>query len=156
MTDLNLNDYPEIVLALSDPLTVKVLGTIGSAGEPRLAVKSSIRLAQNGVLTYDELIETSRTNANMVRALWFNHKVAVSLIAPNARAWLLSGRPDQVLIAGRKFQERYQLVRQKNPESGLAAVWFIVIEDLEETTLTTRRAKEEAERPLLIHLDRLL
>jgi hypothetical protein len=156
MTSLNLTDYPSLVLAISDPLTVKVLATTSESGEPHLAVKSFLRLSQTGGLTFDEIIETSRTNANLVRALWFNQKVAVNLCAPDGKAYLLRGLLDKVLISGRQFQERYELVRRANPKSGLAAVWFIEILEVEETTLERRRVQEEVHHPLLIHLDRLM
>ncbi|MDR2442553.1 MAG: hypothetical protein LBE31_03415 [Deltaproteobacteria bacterium] len=156
MTAIDLRQYPFVTAALNDPLTVKVLGLVTPTGEPHLAVKSSLKMSDSGGLKYDEIIETSRTNSLMLRALWFFEKVAVSLITTDGLGWLLKGRPERVVISGQEFRRHYEIARSNNPQHGLGAVWFIEIETVTETTLEKRRQEEEESHPLLIHLDRLL
>ncbi|MDR1656267.1 MAG: hypothetical protein LBT47_01765 [Deltaproteobacteria bacterium] len=156
MTSVDLRTYPDLVAALLEPASVKVLGVVNGDGAPHLAVKNSIRLEHDGNLAFDELIETSRSNAGLVRAMWFNRKVAINVVSPSGQAWLLSGRPIRTVISGGEFRRRYEAVRSQDPHGGLAAIWHIKIDDLSETTLAKRRLDEETAHPLLIHLDRLL
>ncbi|MDR3134959.1 MAG: hypothetical protein LBU69_02560 [Deltaproteobacteria bacterium] len=146
----------EIIEALNDRRTVKALGTVDSSGAPRLAVKESLRLNGDGLLEYDEIIETSRTNANALRALWFGGTVSVLLLTAEGRSFLINGRPTRTIVSGSAFQERYQALRKTGLDTDLGAIWVIEPLSLEETTLEKRRQEEEAKHPLIRHLDRLV
>jgi hypothetical protein len=140
----------------SDPKVVKILGTIDRDGRPRLSVKSSIRAGEGGLMEVWEMIETSRSNKNLLSALWFGGAAAVLLAPPDGRSFLLRVRPVRTIICGREFQERYEEAKKLDPRSPLSAVWLLAVDEVEETTLSKRRLEEEAAHPLAIHLDRLL
>lgn len=64
---------------LSDEETIKVLATTDEKGIPHAVVKQSLHLGEDGNLVYLELLESSRTNKNMVWSIWFDRKVSIVL-----------------------------------------------------------------------------
>ncbi|MDR0621558.1 MAG: hypothetical protein LBJ61_06760 [Deltaproteobacteria bacterium] len=145
----------EIVQALGDPQAVKVIGTVDESGAPRLAVKDSLRLNAEGLLEYDEIIETSETNKGLIRALWFGGSVTALILAANKRSYSINCRPLRTLIAGESYRARYRALRSSGLDTDLGAVWILEPLGFQETSLEKRRVEEEAKHPLLRHLDRL-
>jgi hypothetical protein len=144
------------VAALNNPQTVKVLATVDSNGVPHSAFKDSLRLRNDGLLEYNEIIETSHTNRNMVRAIWFGNEVSISLLTPDKKSYLIKGAPKATLISGREYRKRYEAHQNLHPDSDMGAVWLIEPSSIEETTLEKRRLEEDESHPLLRHLDRLI
>ena len=116
----------DVIDLLNDPATVKVLATVDGDGAPHAAIKRSLHLAGDGKLHFRELIESSATNRNLVRALWFDRAVSILLYAPDGRSVLIKGRPVKTHITGPLFQRHYQEVRARLGDVDLAAVWVIV------------------------------
>jgi hypothetical protein len=143
-------------LALQDPLSVKVLGSIGPGGVPHLAFKDSLRLRPDGDVQYDELIETSQAGKNMTYAVWFGKPVALAVLTPDRRSFLLHGTVLRNIMSGREFRAAYLAVRAKPGDFDLASVWIIRLHAEREDTLQKRKEEEEALHPLLRHVDRLL
>ena len=146
----------QIVSALSDPETVKVLAGTDVTGVPHVAFKDSLRLRGDGNLEYDEIIESSDTNKSMVASIWFGKTVAVALLTRDRRSFLIKGKAARAIISGQEFRERYTAVRKQLGDVDLSTVW--VIEPLfeREDTLEKRRLEEEEAHPLLRHVDRLV
>ncbi|TQI68529.1 hypothetical protein [Clostridium sp. KNHs216] len=145
----------EIRRALADPGTVRAVSTVGKDGDPHIAFKQSLRLRRDGNLEYDEGIETSQTNKNLVYSIWFGKTVSISLFTPDRRSYNIVGRPLRVLIAGREFRTHYTAAREERGDIDLAAVWVIEPVATCEQSFDKRRVEEEAAHPLLQHLDRL-
>ncbi|WP_136513165.1 pyridoxamine 5'-phosphate oxidase family protein [Geomonas edaphica] len=101
----------EAAQLLKDPETVKVLATVDEAGFPHLAVKQSLYLDESERLVYTELLESSRTNRNLVRSSWFGDTVSVLVSGPEGRSFLVKGRPVKTLIAGPVFRSHYKEIR---------------------------------------------
>lgn len=140
---------------LDDPATIRTLATIGKDGAPHVAFKQSLRLRTDGNFEYDELIETSQSNKNLVYSLWFDKTVSIGLLCPDQRSFHVVGRPLKVLIAGREFRSHYETVRKKQTNADLSGVWIIEPVAVYEQSFEKRRIEEEVAHPLLGHLDRL-
>jgi hypothetical protein len=140
---------------LRDRDTVKVLATVDSGGKPHVTRKDSIRLDAKGNLEYDELIESSQTNKNLVYSIWFHKQAAVNILGTDKSSYQIKGTPLKALIAGRKFEERYKEVKEEQGAE-LSTLWIIEPEELIEETLAVRRTEETERHPLLRHLDTLL
>ncbi len=146
----------EVSALLNDPETVKALATVDRSGEPHVVFKGSFRVDAAGRLLYLELIESSRTNNNLVHSLWFGRKVALNVARPaDGRSFQIKGLPIHCIISGPEFEQYYRQVRAADPQADLSSVWVIQPEELREETYARRRQVEEAEHPLLLHLDRL-
>ncbi|MGB8930922.1 MAG: hypothetical protein WCC48_06695 [Anaeromyxobacteraceae bacterium] len=145
---------PRVKALLDDPATVKVLATSDRAGRPRATVDDSIHLGPGGHLVYLERLEGSETQRDLVAGLWFDRPVAVTL-RRGQEAVEIVGRPVKSLVAGPEFRRHYEALRARLPEGDLAAVWLIQPSEVSDLSYDVRRARQEAERPFLTHLDRL-
>ena len=76
----------EALSLLDDDATVKVLATVDGDGAPHAVVKRSLHAAADGRrILYLELLETSETNRNLVRAIWYGGSVAITLAGSGGR-----------------------------------------------------------------------
>jgi len=146
---------PGVAALLADPATVKILATVDAEGFPHAVEKRSLHLAADGTLHYLELLESSVTNRNLVRSVWFDEKVAVALKGADGSTVQIKGRPIRTHISGPLFQHHYRRLLTEAPDQDLAAVWVIEPVEVIDQSLTARKAREDAEHPTFIHLDRL-
>lgn len=145
----------DVIDLFNDPDAVKVLGTVDEHGVPHVVVKQSAHIAEDGNIHYLELIESSRSNANMVRAIWFDGTVSFTAIADGARSVQIKGKPIKAHITGALFQQHYERLRQSRADADLAAVWVIKPEKVIDQHPARRQAAEAQKHPHFLHLDRI-
>jgi predicted pyridoxine 5'-phosphate oxidase superfamily flavin-nucleotide-binding protein len=145
----------EIIDLLEDKETTKVLATLDADGFPHAVVKQSLQPGEDGTILYLELLESSRTNKNLVRSIWFNQRVAIALKGKDGRSYQIKGIPVKTHITGPLFQKHYTAVRKRLGDVDLAAVWVIEPEEIVEETFAVRKGEEERKHPFFTHLDRL-
>jgi hypothetical protein len=145
----------EIIDLLDRDDSIKVLATVGEHGDPHAATKPYIRVDADGNLLYLELVESSRTQKNLVRSIWFDQKVSVSVSNNRGDSWQIKGRPVKTLITGPLFLHHYREVRQLLGNVDLSAVWIIEPEEVINENILVRHAEEEQAHPLFRHLDRI-
>ncbi len=145
----------ELISLLQEPDTIKLLATTDESGDPHVVIKQSIHLAEEGNIHYLELLESSRTNHNLVRAIWFDRKVSIAIKGPNQQSFQIKGKPVEVHITGPLFQKHYEEIRQRLGDVDLAGVWVIEPEEVIDENPEVRIKEEEAKRPFFRHLDRL-
>lgn len=146
----------EVKRAFAAQDSIKVLGTISKEGIPHVTVKESIRLTDDGKITFLELLEKSQTQKNLVYALWFDRQVTVNVITSDRRSYQIKGIPYKAVTSGREFQNAYQTVQDRfGNDIDLSAIWYINIEEIEEESFFVRREKLEKEYPYELHVDRL-
>ncbi|MCW2318823.1 hypothetical protein M2322_004392 [Rhodoblastus acidophilus] len=146
---------PDVSALLDDPETIKILATVGADGAPHAVAKQSLHLGEDGCLHYLELLESSTTNKNMVRSLWFDGTVAITLAHRDGRSVQIKGRPIKVHITGELFQRHYRALRLSDPEADLASVWVIEPVAVTDQNARVRREAEAVRHPHFLHLDRL-
>ena len=146
----------EIIDLFSSDDSAKVVATVDEQGYPHAAAKPFIRVDDEGNLLYLELVESSRTQKNLVRSIWFDHKVAISVSNGTGQSWQIKGKPVKSLISGPVFLQHYRDVRQRLGDVDLSAVWVIVPEEVVNENILVRHAEEELAHPLFRHLDRLV
>ena len=145
----------EIIDLLADEDTTKVLATLDADGFPHAVVKQSLQPGEDGTIHYLELLESSRTGKNLVRSLWYDYRVAITLKGRDGRSWQIKGKPVKTHITGSLFQRHYTAVRERFGDADLAAVWVIEPEEIINETFAARREEEERKHPYFTHLDRL-
>jgi hypothetical protein len=146
----------EIVALLNDPAITKVLATTDGDGRPHAVVRNALHVGADGHLHLPELLETSATGRNLLGSLWYARKVAIALQGSDGRSIEIHGRPVKTHVTGPLFQQHYARVRNELGDVGLAAVWVIEPESIRDEDFTTRKVRQDTERPTLTHLDRLL
>jgi hypothetical protein len=145
----------EIIALFSSNDSTKVLATLGEHGSPHAATKPFIRVDDDGNLLYLELVESSRTQKNLIRSIWFDQKVSISVSNRNGQSWQVKGKPVKTLITGPVFQRHYRDVREILGDVDLSAVWVIEPEEVINENIFVRHEEEEKAHPLFKHLDRL-
>ncbi|MDT3426585.1 hypothetical protein J2Z22_002111 [Paenibacillus forsythiae] len=139
---------------LQDPGAAKVLATADKQGIPHIVSDPSITVNDDGQIIYLELIETSRSNVNLVNSIWFKRKVAIHL-SKGEESFQIKGYPAYSVICGPVFEHYYKLTLERNPEFDLSTVWIIEPDEIIDDTYAARKNKERREHPLIAHLDRL-
>jgi len=145
----------EIIALLGSDDSTKVLATVNELGYPHAASKPYIRVDGDGNLLYLELVESSHTQKNLVRSIWFEQKVAISVSGTNGQSWQIKGKPVKTLITGPVFLHHYREVRKRLGDVDLSAVWVIEPEEVINENISIRHAEEQQAHPLFRHLDRL-
>lgn len=145
----------DVTELLNDDTATKVLATVDSKGAPHLAITRHLHAAEDGTIHYLELLESSKTNANLLRALWFDRPVTIGLADRHGARIEIRGRPVKAHIVGDLFQAHYRSLRETLGDVDLAAVWVIRPEAVEDQSFAVAKAREEADHPVFIHLDRL-
>ena len=135
--------------------STKVLATVNEHGHPHAAATPFILVDADGNLLYLELVESSLTQRNLVRSIWFDKKVSVSVSDKLGQSWQIKGKPVKTLITGPVFLYYYQDLRQRLGDVDLSAVWVIEPEEVINENILVRHTEEELLHPLFRHLDRI-
>lgn len=145
----------EVIDLLKDPESIKIVATIDADGVPHAVVKGSLTAIDGETIAFSEGLETSVSNKNLVRSIWFNGKVAVN-VTKGLVSYQIKGRPYKCLIAGPIFKEFFLRAREKRgPDADIATVWLITVEEIRNESPRLRREEEETKRPYFNrHLDR--
>jgi hypothetical protein len=144
----------EIVTALSDGESVKAIATVDNQGVPHVVFKENI-FVESGKLILLELIDTSRTNSNLVNSIWFTKTVAITVKDKFNNSWQIKGVPYKTHIAGALYEKYYRELSEKNPQIDLGAVWEITPEEIKNQTFEVILAEEKKKHPYLFHLDKI-
>jgi hypothetical protein len=140
---------------LSDKATVKILATTDEHGVPHAVAKGSLSLDEDGNLIHLELIESSRTNRNLVYSLWHDRPVSILLVGGDGRSYQIQGVPRRLHVSGPLFQQHYQALRARLGDVDLSGVWVIEPRQATDQSWRSRLAAETATGGNLLHLDRI-
>lgn len=145
----------ELIELLKDPDSVKVLSTTDGEGAPHAVVKGSLTTLDERTLALAEGLDSSTSNKNLVRSIWFDRPVAVSVTKGGA-SYQVKGKPYRCLITGPVFKEFLRKARERRgPDADIAAVWIITPHEVRNESPGIRREEEELRRPFFNrHLDR--
>jgi hypothetical protein len=144
------------ILHLLDlPTTTRIVATADEFGHPYAVASPFLHAGPGGELVHLELLEKAATNRNLLRSLWFDKKVSVTLAGADGTSYVIQGRPVKALISGPVFRKHYQQVRAVLGDADLAAVWLIEPEATVNETYLVQKQEEEERFPFSVHLDRL-
>jgi hypothetical protein len=145
----------ELVSLLKDSESVKVVTTIDDKGVPHVVVKGSLTTLDGENIAFHEGLDSSISNKNLVRSIWFNKIVAIN-VTKGPISYQIKGKPYKCLITGPVFKQFLLKARErKGSDADIAAVWIITPEEVKNESSAIRRKEEEEKRPYLNrHLDR--
>jgi hypothetical protein len=142
-----------VLQRLNEPDAVKILVTLDERGTPHPTPKGSLRWDGERIVSW-EILESSRTNRNLTRAIWFDQTIAILLVTADGQAHEITVRPTRNIVMGKEFTRHYEEALRRHGR-GIAGVWLYEPIGITDQTPATRIAEEEAARPYFIHLDRL-
>lgn len=145
----------EIGAMLKNPSTLATIATLDENGAPRSVPSPFLRLDEKGRLVHLELLETSTTHRNLLRSIWFERPVSVTLTGSDGRVLVATGRPWKAHVSGPLFSDYYREVRGRLGDADLVAVWLIEPQEVRDETYLIRKEREEELHPFHRHLDRL-
>ncbi|RMF92907.1 MAG: hypothetical protein D6734_11225 [Candidatus Schekmanbacteria bacterium] len=151
---IELNE--EVKKLLKDKSSIKILATIDEKGYPHVVIKDSMTVLETGEIAYAEDLDSSISNKNMVRSIWFDKPVSINVSKGN-ESYQIKGRPKKCIITGPLFKEFLLRERERtNNKADIQSVWIISAEELRNQNRELRRDEEWKKRPYFnIHLDRL-
>ena len=140
---------------IHDRSVTRVIATLDEHGDPYAVASPFLQLGENGQLVHLELLEKSVANRNLLRSLWFERKISVSLNSNDGRSFVIKGHPVKAHISGPVFRHYYQQVQSAITDADLSTVWLIEPDEVVDETYATRKTQEEEQFPFAVHLDRL-
>jgi len=152
---MSVNYTRDIRELLVEPTTVGTIATLDESGAPYAVPSPFLRLDAAGRIVHLELLETSTTHRNLLRSIWFDRPVTVTLTGKDGRVVVVKGRVHKAHVSGPFFSDYYREVRELPLDADLAAVWLIEVQEVVDETYALRKAREEQQHPFFMHLDRL-
>jgi hypothetical protein len=139
---------------ISDENSLKVIATLSPEGVVHAAVKQSVSVDENGQLIYLEFFEKSQTNINMVNSIWYDKDIAITVVSPDKRSFVIKGKPVRTRVFGKEYEKYYVLAEQQNKENDLVAVYYIEPYEIYEQTFAVQQKLHREKYPLYAHLDK--
>lgn len=146
----------EIKNIINSPDTLKVLATVGKDGNVHVVFKGSIFVDEDGYIVYDEILEYSVTNRNVLYSLWFNKEVAINVLTQDKKSYQIKGIPEKAFVSGSFYEKHYAKIQQKNKDNDLATVYLIKPTEVIDQNFAVKKSEYEEAEPLYKHLDRLV
>lgn len=140
---------------INDPGSIKILTTVDEDGNPHAAFKDGLTVLEDGNLAFGEEFEGSQTNVNLVRSIWFDKNVELTVRDRGGTTFQIVGKPYRYTHAGPLFKRFYLAEREKRgADSELAGVWIIIPERVRNETYEVRKKEEDEKHPFFRHFDR--
>ncbi|MDR3300315.1 MAG: hypothetical protein LBU43_10070 [Candidatus Accumulibacter sp.] len=142
-----------ILERLNEPNALKILVTLDEHGAPHPTPKGSLRWDGERIVSW-EILESSHTNRNLTRAIWFDQPIVILLVTADKQAYKITVKAARNIVMGKEFTRHYEEAEQRRGY-GIAGVWLYEPIAISDQTPATRIAEEQAARPYFVHLDRL-
>lgn len=147
----------EVKDLIKDSETVKIIATTDENGNPHAVLRESLTILDDGTLAYGEPFESSYTNSNVLRSIWFNKDVSVFVHGKNGVSHQIKGQPVRYVINGPLYKQFYEAeIERQNSNADLAGVWLIAPKEIRNENYSIRRKEEKERHPHFQHLDRIL
>lgn len=155
MNKMPVNNTVHLKELISQPTTIGTIATLDESGAPYSVPSPFLHLDAEGRFIHLELLETSTTHRNLLRSIWFDHPVTVTLSSKSGDVVVTRGKVRKAHVSGPLFSRYYREVRKTLGDADLAAVWVIEVIEVIDESYALRKAREEARHPFFMHLDRL-
>jgi hypothetical protein len=147
---------PEALLSLLEKDdTVKAVATLGKDGAPYVVIHPSLTSLDGSTLLFSEDLEKAPGNVNLVRSIWFNYPVAVS-VKNGSKSYAVKASVHRCLIVGKIFE--YFLMRKREAfgdDADITAVWELLPTEITDTSPELLKKLQEERHPYFdCHLDR--
>jgi hypothetical protein len=145
----------EVVDLINDSESIKIVATTDEKGNPHIAFKGCLTVLEDGNLAFAEVFEGSQTSINLVRSLWFDKDVELTVKGKNGITFQIKGKPYKYSYTGPLFKKFYLGARKKfGTDSEVAGVWIITPQEVRNETYEVRKKEEDEKHPFFRHFDR--
>jgi len=137
----------DVVKLINDPKKMKTLTTVDKEGNPHtVPVGSMTVLGEN--IGFMELLDTCKTQKNMLNCYWFKKDVSVLVIDDWGKGdvYQIKGSPYKVLRQGPIWDKFLDEVWKIIPDADPSGVWLITPKEVVNQNYFLRRKGEEERR----------
>lgn len=137
----------DIIKALNDPAKIKMLTTVDKDGNPHTVPIGSMCYV-DGNIAYMELLDTCKTQKNMLNCYWFGKDVSVLVVADWTKGdvYQIKGSPYKLLRQGPLWDTFLDEIWKIIPEADPTGVWLITPKEVINQNYFLRRKAEEDRR----------
>ena len=136
----------EVIEALGDPETTRVLTTTRRDGTPHAVFADWLVAPDPNTLAYLEPFELSRSSANLLHHLWEKSRVSIALLGAERRVRCeISGTPRRMVSEGPLWDQLLQMAWDAIPDLNPSSLWLITPEAVTDQSYPAALA-EMAER----------
>jgi hypothetical protein len=145
---------PKLIELLESPDSVKIIGTIDANGAPCLAANGALTSLNGVTLILGERVETSPSNKNLVRSIWYDKPVTI-LVLNASTACEIRAETYRCLAVGDIFDVMLARVRETHgPDADIAVAWELIPKTCRDVSDDTLIAEHRSFHPYDGHLDR--
>ena len=119
---------------LKEPGTTAIIASLNEQGAPHAVPSPFLALDEQGRLVHLELLETATSHRNLLRSIWFDKPVSVTLTGQAGQVLVVGGLLRKAHVSGPLFSDYYRLVRSQLDDADLAAVWLIEPQQVRDET----------------------
>jgi hypothetical protein len=137
----------EIIEALGDPTTARVLTTTRRDGTPHAVFADWLIAPDPNTLAYLEPFELSRTSANLLHHLWEERRVSIALFNADRRVRCeISGTPSRVVSEGPLWDQLLGKAWNEIPDANPSGLWLITPEEVTDQSYPAALTEMEERR----------
>jgi hypothetical protein len=148
----------ELIDIIQDDKSIKMIATVDEEGFPHVVQREDFKVLEDESIVFAEWRESSLTNSNLVRAIWFGGRAAlfVSFVSNNKNvSYQIKGIPVRFDYVSSLYREFYAAARKKyGGDSDITGLWYIKPIEIRNENPTVHRKEEETIHPYFRHLDR--
>ncbi|MDR1509267.1 MAG: pyridoxamine 5'-phosphate oxidase family protein [Synergistaceae bacterium] len=145
----------ELINILQDDKSIKVIATVDEEGFPHVVQREDFKVLEDESIVFAEWRESSITNSNLVRAIWFGGRVALFVSNDENISYQIKGLPVRFDYVSPLYKEFYAVTRKKHgSDSDITGIWYIRPIEVRDENHKIRRKEEEIIHPYFRHLDR--
>jgi hypothetical protein len=145
----------ELVDLIQDDKSIKTLATVDGEGFPHVVQREDFKVLEDESVVFAEWRESSITNSNLVRAIWFGGRVALCVFNDRGVSYQIKGLPVRFDYVSPLYREFYAATRKKRGgDSDITGLWYIKPIEVRNENPEIRRKEEEIIHPYFRHLDR--
>jgi len=137
----------DVVKLINDPTKIKTLTTVDKDGNPHTVPIGSMTVL-DGNIAFMELLDTCKTQKNMLNCYWFKKDVSVLVVDDWAKGdvYQIKGSAHKLLRQGPIWDKFLEEVWKIIPDADPTGVWLITPKEVVNQNYFSRRKGEEDRR----------
>jgi hypothetical protein len=145
----------ELINIIQDDKSIKMIATVGEEGFPHVVQRGDFKVLEDESIVFAEWRESSITNSNLVRAIWFGGQAAIFVSDDKDASYQIKGVPVRFDYVSPLYKEFYVSTRKKHGgDADITGIWYIKPIEVRNENPFIRKKEEEIIHPYFRHLDR--
>ncbi|AEF86096.1 hypothetical protein TREPR_0167 [Treponema primitia ZAS-2] len=145
----------EIIDLIQSDKSIKIIATTDEQGSPHAVAREDFLVLDDGLIVFAEWRESSRTNSNLVRAIYFGNYVSLSVFNDRGHSFQIKVKPVRFDFYSPLFKQFFAAIRKKRgDDSDITGLWYLAPVDIRNENPEIRKKEEDVLHPHFRYLDR--